>query len=184
MERVLEFLYKGQYTRPKKAKNPQDQASASSPPAKRAKLDTPTAPVAASNTNKASSKTIRKGSTSVAVDLNGACLHAVMFAEADYFMIPQLKELARRRFHEIFWEEYQSHFADTVKKIYSRRANYAPLKALLVRKMLEDPWLITHNVDGKLARSVPEFAVDLFAGILKRIQEEKIQLEIVYKDEI
>lgn len=184
MERVLEFLYKGQYTPPEKAKEPQNQASASSPPAKRAKVVIPTAPVATSNANIASSKTIEKGSTSVTVVPNEACFHAAVLAEADYFMIPKLKMQAKERFNGTFVVQNRSHFAETVKEIYSSRANYAPLKAAILRHLFDSPWRMSWLVDDKLVKLVPDFGVDLFAGIVKRIQEQKLKLEIVYKNDI
>lgn len=97
---------------------------------------------------------------------NPAYFHALMYTEADYFLIAELKQKARRVFYTVLYQELKKEtLEETLKEIYSGRANYRDLKWLAVHPIvahLRNP--ADRNVplwSIKFIESMPEFAIDL-----------------------
>jgi hypothetical protein len=97
---------------------------------------------------------------------NPAYFHASMYAEADYFLIEELKQKAWRVFYTVLCQELKKEtLEETLKEIYSGRANYRDLKRLAVRPIVAH---LRNPADGnvplwsiKFIASMPEFAIDL-----------------------
>lgn len=98
---------------------------------------------------------------------NPAYLHARMFAAGDYFMIRGLKRTATNQFNDAFTKDPNKEALEqTIAEIYSKRANYNPLKriavAALVMKHLKDPNSKNESLMSfELTQSFPEFTHDL-----------------------
>lgn len=96
---------------------------------------------------------------------NPAYFHARMYAEADYFLIDELKRKACWGFHSVLRPELKKEtLEETLTEIYSGRANYIDLKLLAVRTIvahLRNP--AYRNValwSSKFIESMPELAID------------------------
>lgn len=103
---------------------------------------------------------------------NAAYFHARMFAEADYFLISSLKQMAKRLFSDLFaFNKRKEIIQETVEELYSNRGDYQELKEIAIRKLvklLRDPNIKNDSLLSlDFMKSVPEFEHDLCAALIQ-----------------
>ncbi|KAL5051344.1 hypothetical protein BDW71DRAFT_202526 [Aspergillus fruticulosus] len=106
-------------------------------------------------------------------DCHASYFHLRIFAEADYFMISDLKDRAKEQFHASFMDcSDRNLFAEVIEELYSNRANYQELRKLAIDVVIDNlPNLQNESVpaiDSELVEAVPGFASDLCLATVKK----------------
>ncbi|KAL5333676.1 BTB/POZ protein [Aspergillus crustosus] len=205
IERVLEFLYTGKYTLGHLTPEARDPQLDSDTERANESLITSTseghAPnQLASNEEEAAGEIIEHSSKNTAQDpldenypsdQEGAMdpnidpwakchpcyFHMRIFGEADYFMINDLKDIAKEQFCTSFMEcSERDLFAEIIKELYSDRANYQGLRTLAIEVVVNNlPSLrkgFSPVIDSELLEVVPNFAVDLCLATMDKYVSE------------
>ncbi|KAJ5389422.1 uncharacterized protein N7496_000490 [Penicillium cataractarum] len=103
---------------------------------------------------------------------NAAYFHARMFAEADYFLIGDLRQKAKNLFSNLFaFNMRKEIIQEAVEELYSHRGNYQELKEIAIGKLvklLRDPNIKNDSLLSlDFMKSVPEFEHDLCAALIQ-----------------
>jgi hypothetical protein len=117
---------------------------------------------------------------------SAAYFHLRVYAEADYFMIDELKVKAEAEFCKafvrlltielIFKKEYQAQFtiSKIIGELYSRRGSYSVLREMVLELMINNMPGLRQTIfmpptEGCLFPSLhPEFAADLCWGMIEK----------------
>jgi hypothetical protein len=115
-----------------------------------------------------------------------AYFHLRMYAEADYFMIDELKVKAEAEFCKAFQslltdeliskKEYEAEFiiSKIIRELYSRRGHYGVLREMVLELMLNNmpglrETIFMSPLEGCFFLSLhPEFATDLCWGMMEK----------------
>ncbi|KAL4918679.1 hypothetical protein BDW62DRAFT_180758 [Aspergillus aurantiobrunneus] len=201
LEKVLEFLYTGNYTlgRPiPKAQGPQldsdTECAKESLITSISKGHDPnqlsseveeaiihSSENIAQDTMGGSDQSDQEHATEPVVDPSAEChpcyFHMRVFGEADYFMISSLKDKAKEQFRASFTDcSERDLFVEVIKELYSERANYQELKTLAIDIVINNlPSLrkgFSPAIDSELLEAVPNFAVELCLATMDRYVSE------------
>ncbi|KAL4866012.1 hypothetical protein BDV12DRAFT_199562 [Aspergillus spectabilis] len=115
------------------------------------------------------------------IDLLAEChpcyFHMRIFGEADYFMISDLKDIAKEQFRTSFTDcSERDLFAEVIKELYLERANYQELRTVAIEVVVNNlPSLrkgFDPAIDSELLEAVPNFAVDLCLATIYKYSQE------------
>lgn len=110
-------------------------------------------------------------------DYYPCCFHARMYGEADYFRISGLESKAEAYFRASFMSSSEIEpFAETIREIYSTRANYQTLRQVAIGmivnslpKLRKEP---NPALNEKLMNSIPGFTYELCQALIdKRVND-------------
>lgn len=107
------------------------------------------------------------------IAFNQAYFHARMYAEGDFFMVKELKDLAKEKFEFTLKHRFNPEsFAEVSKEIYSDRTNYEELKTALVTAAIKNLAYLRDPenpiLDRELFASSPGFSEDLCMAFIRK----------------
>ncbi|KAJ5639330.1 uncharacterized protein N7484_007192 [Penicillium longicatenatum] len=110
-------------------------------------------------------------------DCHPCYFHLRMYAEADYFMIEDLKTRAEENFCASFIDCAETEFlAQVITELYSTRANYLDLRVLAMKLIVDNLRVLQEKsaptINSSLLKANPDFAVDLCMATMKKYLSE------------
>ncbi|KAJ5651996.1 hypothetical protein N7507_009422 [Penicillium longicatenatum] len=110
-------------------------------------------------------------------DCHPCYFHLRMYAEADYFMIEDLKTKAEENFCASFIDCAETKFlARVMRELYSTRANYLDLRVLAMKLLVDNLRALqeksTPAINSSLLEDNPDFAIDLCMATMKKYLSE------------
>jgi hypothetical protein len=106
-------------------------------------------------------------------DCHPCYFHLRMYAEADYFMIEDLKTRAEENFCASFIDCAETKFlARLIRELFSTRANYLDLRVLAMKLLVDNLRALqeksTPAINSSLLEENPDFAIDLCMATMKK----------------
>ncbi|KAL2871606.1 BTB/POZ domain-containing protein [Aspergillus lucknowensis] len=115
-------------------------------------------------------------------DCHPSYFHLRIFGQADYFMISDLKDRAKEQFRASFMDCSDRYmFAEVIKELYSNRANYQEIRKVAIDVVVDNlPNLrkgFIPAIDSELVKAVPDFAIDLCLATLDKYASEPTNMK-------
>ncbi|KAF3387313.1 hypothetical protein F1880_000091 [Penicillium rolfsii] len=195
MEKVLEFLYTGDYTlnletglssEASSSLNSKDQQSSSSATGSFVVVDSFSNPARRRLSQSISSIDAPVGNNNGDIEAlptkNRAIFHARMYEEGDYLLIEGLKTKAQANFTTDLTKSLRKEspkiaaLDETLEVLYSSRANYYSLRSIAIRQIVENIKVVSvkHGVPLQNSiKSIPDFAFDLCMALIRERRSPK-----------